>query len=290
MQKEKYKKYLQLDRSLKKSFLYPLIFREYIYIVTSAHGLTEHGSIFSENSSYHNKSSLLIIKRLITRMNQPNQFQILASDSEQHIFFRYNNILYSQMVSAGLGTIIEIPFSLRLVSSFKKLQIVKSQNLRSIHSLFPFLEDKLTHSNYVSTGLIPYPIHLEKLVQAVRFWIKDTACLHLLRLFFHEYWGWKSQIFSTNFFSIPFYKIKRNTRLLLVLYNIYIYENESILFFLRNQVFYLRSTFSSFFLERNLFYGKIEQFAEVFTHFLGIRLWIFKDTFMHYARYTKNVF
>ncbi|PXX87004.1 hypothetical protein CR158_21020, partial [Halomonas heilongjiangensis] len=29
----------------------------------------------------------------------------------------------------------------------------------------------------MSTGLIPYPIHLEKLVQAVRFWIKDTACL-----------------------------------------------------------------------------------------------------------------
>nr|YP_010213913.1 maturase K [Linum narbonense]UBN07441.1 maturase K [Linum narbonense] len=287
MQKEQYKKYIG---SLKKSFLYPLIFREYIYIVTSAHGLNEYGSIFSENLGYqnlgyHNKSSLLIIKRLITRISQPNHFPNLATDSEQHILFRYNNILYSQMISAGLATIIEIPFSLRLVSSFKKLQIVKSQNLRSIHSIFPFLEDKLTHLNYVSTGLIPYPIHLEKLVQAVRFWIKDTACLHLLRLFFHEYWSWKSQLISNKFFSILVYFVKRNPRLFLVLYNIYIYENESILFFIRNQVFYLRSTFSSFFLERNLFYGKIEQFAQVFSNYFGIRLWLFKDTFIHYARY-----
>nr|YP_010213118.1 maturase K [Linum grandiflorum]UBK11750.1 maturase K [Linum grandiflorum] len=286
MQKEKYKKYLELDRSLKKSFLYPLIFREYIYIVTSAHPLNEYGSLFSENLGYHNKSSLLIIKRLITRMNQSNHFQIFATDS--HIFFRYNKILYSQMISAGLATIIEIPFSLRLVSSFKKLQLVKSQNLRSIHSIFPFFEEKLTHLNYVSTGLIPYPIHLEKLIQAVRFGIKDPACLHLLRLFFHEYWSSKSRFISNKNFSIFLYFVKRNPRLFLVLYNIYIYENESIFFFLRNQVFYFRSTFYSFFLERNFFYGKIEQFAEVFANYFGIRLWFFKDTCMHYARYQGN--
>nr|YP_010209419.1 maturase K [Linum lewisii]UBA16933.1 maturase K [Linum lewisii]UFH78862.1 maturase K [Linum leonii] len=290
MQKEKYKKYFEIDGSFKKSFLYPLIFREYIYIVTYARGLNEYGSIFSENLGYDNKLSLLIIKRLITRMNQPDHFKILSTDSEQPTLFRYNNILYFQMISVGLATIIEIPFSLKSLCSFERLHIVKSQNLRSIHSIFPFLEDKLAHLNYVSTGLIPYPIHLEKLVQAVRFWIKDSACLHLLRLFFHEYSNWNSQFISNKLISIFFSFVKKNLRLLLVLYNIYIYENESILFFLRNQVFYLRSTFSSFLLERNFFYEKMEQFTEVFDNCFGIVLWLFKDTFMHYARYQGKFF
>nr|BAB33400.1 maturase K [Reinwardtia indica] len=282
MQMEKYKKYLELDRSLKKSFLYPLIFREYIYIVTYARGLNGYASIFSEKVGYDNKSSLLIVKRLITRMNQPNHFIISATDSEHHPLFRYNNILYSQMISEGLAVIIEIPFSLRLVSSLERLEIVKSQNLRSIHSIFPFLEDKFPHLNYVSTGLIPYPLHLEKLVQAIRFWIKDPACLHLLRLFFHEYWNWNSLFISKKFLSVF---VKRNPRFFLFLYNLYVYENESIFFFLRNQSFHLRSTFSRFLLERKYFYGKIEEFAEVFANCFRTGLSLFKDPFMHYARY-----
>lgn len=93
-----------------------------------------------ENVGYDNKSSLLIVKRLITRMYQQNHLIISANDSNQNLFFRYNKNLYYQMISEGFAVIVEIPFSLRLVSSLdlERSEIVKSHKLRSIHSIFPF--------------------------------------------------------------------------------------------------------------------------------------------------------
>nr|QJS38214.1 maturase K [Dalechampia sp. Medeiros & Cardinal-McTeague 562] len=277
MEEEEYQRYLELDRSRKKNFLYPFIFREYIY--TFAH---DHRSTLLESVGYDNKSSLLIVKRLITRMYQQNHCIFSANDSNQNPFFRYNKNLYYQMISEGFAVIMEIPFSLRLVSSLERSEIVKSDKLRSIHSIFPFLEDKFSHLNFVSNLLIPYPIHLEKLVQLLRYWVKDPSSLYLLRLFLHEYW-------NLNSFFIPKKSIsiftKSNPRFFLFLYNSHVYEYESILFFLCNQSFHLRSTFSGVLLERIDFYGKIEHFAEVFANDFRAILWVFKDPFMHYVRY-----
>nr|CDQ47561.1 maturase K [Platygyna hexandra] len=274
---EEYQRNLELDRSRKNNFLYPFIFREYIY--TFAH---DHRSTLLENIGYDNKSSLLIVKRLITQMYQQNHLIFSANYSNQNPFFRYNKNLYYQMISEGFAVIMEIPFSLRLVSSLERSEIVKSHKLRSIHSIFLFLEDKFPHLNYVSNLLIPYPIHLEKLVQILRYWVKDPSSLYLLRLFLHEYW-------NLNSFFIPKKSIsiftKSNPRFFLFLYNSHVYEYESILFFLRNQSFHLRATFSGVLLERIYFYGKIEHFAEVFANDFRAILWLFKDPFMHYVRY-----
>nr|YP_010383330.1 maturase K [Excoecaria agallocha]UEQ12734.1 maturase K [Excoecaria agallocha] len=275
---EEYQRYLDLDRSLKNDFLYPFIFREYIY--TFAHDHSLNRSILLKNVGYDKKSSLLIVKRLITRMYQQNHLIISANDSNQNPFFRYNKNLYYQMISEGFAIIVEIPFSRRLVSSLERPEIVKSHKLRSIHSIFPFLEDKFPHLNYVSDALIPYPIHLEKLVQTLRYWVKDPSSLHLLRLFLHQYWNWNSRIIPKN----SIFR-KSNPRFFLFLYNSHVYEYESIFFFLRNQPFHLRSTFSRVFLERIYFYGKIEHFAEVLDNDFRAILWLFKDPFMHYVRY-----
>nr|QIB97732.1 maturase K [Flueggea virosa] len=280
MKIEEYQRYLDLDRSRKKNLLYPLIFREYIYRLAHEHGLNK--SILLENVGYDKKSSLLIVKRLITRIYQQNLLIISANNSNQNSFFKYNKSLYSQMISAGVAVIVEIPFSLRLVSSLERSEIVKSHNLRSIHSIFPFLEDKFPHLTYVSDVQISYPIHLEKLVQTLRYWVKDTSSLHLLRFFLHEYWNWNSLIIPKNFIS---FFAKSNPRLFLFLYNSHVYEYESIFFFLRNQSFHLRSTFFRVLLERIYFYGKIEHFAEVFVNDFQAILWLFKDPFMHYVRY-----
>nr|AAU09833.1 maturase K [Savia dictyocarpa] len=277
---EEYKKYLDLDGSRKKNFLYPLIFREYIYRLAHEHGLNK--SILLENGGYDKKSSLLVVKRLISRIYRQNHLIISANNSNQNPFFRYNKNLDSQMISAGIAVIVEIPFSLRLVSSLESSEIIKSHNLRSIHSIFPFLEDKFPHLTYVSDVLISYPIHLEKLVQTLRYWIKDPSFLHLLRLFLHEYWNWNSLIFPKNFISVF---AKSNPRFFLFLYNSHVYEYESIFFFLRNQSFHLRSTFFRTFLERIYFYGKIEHFVEVFANDFQVILWLVKDPLIHYVRY-----
>nr|KYP31858.1 Maturase K [Cajanus cajan] len=194
---EEYQAYLELHRSRYQDILYPLFFREYIYGL--AYG---HGSFFVENLGYNNPFSLLIVKRLITRMCQQTHLIIFAKDSNQNPLGFYNNNFYSQIILEGFVVVVEILFSLQLfISSLKELEIVKSyNNLRSIHSIFPFLEDKFIYLNHESDIRIPYPIHLEILVQILRYWIKDVSFFHLLRLFFYYYCNWnrKSILVSKN--------------------------------------------------------------------------------------------
>ncbi len=123
---EEFQGYFELDRFRQHDFLYPLIFREYIYALAHDHGLNR--VILLENVAYDNKSSLLIVKRLITRMYQQNHLMISANDSNQNKFLGYNKNLYSQIISEGFAIIAEIPFSLRLRSSLEGAQIVRSYN------------------------------------------------------------------------------------------------------------------------------------------------------------------
>nr|YP_011014676.1 maturase K [Microula sikkimensis]WQB38089.1 maturase K [Microula sikkimensis] len=266
---EELQRYLQLDRSQQHDFQYPLILQEYIYALAHDHDLNQ--SIFLENSGYDKKSSLLIVKRLITRMYQQNFFFISVNDS--------NKNLYYQIISEGFAFIVEIPFSIRLISSLERKKTFQSHNLRSIHSIFPFLEDNLSHLNCVLDILIPHPVHPEILVQTLRFWVKDASSLHLLRFFLHEYWNTFIILKKT---SSSFSK-KRNQRFFL--YNSHVYEYESLFFFLRKQSSHLRSTSSVIFLERIYFYGKIERLVEVFSKDFQSNLWLFKDPFVHYVRY-----
>nr|QGQ56134.1 maturase K [Monimopetalum chinense] len=280
MEKEKFQIYLELDPSRQHDFLYPLIFREYIYVLSPDYSLNR--SILLQNVSYEKRSSLVIVKRLITRMYQQNHLIISTNYANQNLFFRYNKNLYYQTISEGFSVIVEIPFFLRFASSLEKSEIVKSHNLRSIHSIFPFLEDKFSHLNYVLDVLIPYPIHLEILVQILRCRVKDVSSLHLLRFVLHEYWNWNSLLTPKK--SIYIFS-QSNPRFFLFLYNSYISEYESIFLFLRKQDSHLRSTSSRALLGRINFYGKLEHLAEVFPNYFQVILWLLKDPCTHYVRY-----
>nr|AGL72781.1 maturase-like protein [Walleria gracilis] len=286
--------YLEKNRSRQYHFLYPLLFQEYIYALAHDNGL--NGSILYELVEifgYDNKSSSALVKRLITRMYQQNFFIFLVDDSNQNRFVEhhYSKFFYShfnsQMISEGFAVIVEIPFSLRLVSSFEEKEIPKSHNLRSIHSIFPFLEDKFSHLNYVSDILIPYPIHMEILVQMLQCRIQDVPFFHLLRFFLYEYHNWNSLITPKKSISVF---SKENKRLFRFLFNSYVSECEFLLVFLRKQSSYLRLTSSGTFLERTHFYGKIEylqieHLIVVCRNYFHGTLWFFKDLLMHYVRY-----
>nr|CCB63199.1 maturase K [Pedersenia sp. Borsch 3887] len=278
---EEFQGHRELDRSWQHNFFYPLIFQEYIYAFAYDHGLNK--LILLENV-VDKKYSLLNVKRLITRLYQQNHLILSANDSNQNEIFGHKpkKNLYSQMITEGFAVIVEIPFSLLLISSLeeKEKKIVKSPNLQSIHSIFPFLEDKFLHLNYVLDILIPYPAHLEILVQTLRYWLKDASSLHLLRFFLYECRNWTSLITPKE--SISFLK-KRNRRLFLFLYNFYVCEYESFFVILRNQSSYLRSTSFGALLERIHFYGKLKYLVKV-KAFAGI-LWFFKEPFSNYVRY-----
>nr|CCI55100.1 maturase K [Blitum virgatum]CCI55101.1 maturase K [Blitum virgatum] len=278
---EEFQRHIELDRSWQHNFLYPLIFQEYIYAFAYDHGLNK--LILLENSG-DKKYSLLTVKRLITRMYQQNHLILSANDSNQNeiLGHKQKKNLYSQMITEGFAVIVEIPFSLLLISSLGEKEIVKSHNLRSIHSIFPFLEDKLLHLNYVLDILITYPAHLEILVQTLRYWVKDASSLHLLRFFLYEYRNLNSLITPNQLIS--FLK-KRNQRLFLFLYNFHVCEYESLFVFLCNQSSYLRSTSFGALIERIYFYGKLKYLVKVFTKDFGVILWLFREPFPHYVRY-----
>nr|AAT28228.1 maturase K [Philoxerus vermicularis] len=278
---EEFQGHRELDRSWQHNFLYPLIFQEYIYTFAYDHGLNK--LILLENE-VDQKYSLLTVKRLITRLYQQNHLILSANDSNQNAIFghKHKKNLYWQMITEGFAVIAEIPFSLLLISSLdgKEKKIVKSPNLQSIHSIFPFLEDKFLYLNYVLDILIPYPAHLEILVQTLRYWLKDASSLHLLRVFLYECRNWTSRITSKE--SISFLKT-RNRRLFLFLYNFYVCEYESFFVILRNQSSYLRSTSFGALLERIHFYGKFKYLVKVKA--CAVILCFFKEPFPHYVRY-----
>nr|AWH09584.1 maturase K [Asclepias speciosa] len=279
---EEIQRYLQLDRSQQPNFLYPLIFQEYIYAL--AH---DHRAILLENPGYDNKSSFLIVKRLIILMYQQNHFLTSINDSNQNPFFGRNKNLYSKMISEGFSFIVEIPISMRLISSEERKGIFKSHNLRSIHSIFPFLEDNFSHFNFLLDILIPYPVHLEILVQTLRYWVKDAPSLHLLRSFLREYCNSNNLIATkkTSFHFLTKRNLKRNQRFFFLLYNFYVCEYESIFVFLHKQSSHLRPTSFGAFLERIYFYGKIERLVEVFAKDFPTNLCLVKYPLMHYVRY-----
>nr|QNQ14500.1 maturase K [Vellozia sp. Kubitzki & Feuerer 97-30] len=281
MKIEELQEYLEKDRSRQRHFLYPLLFQEYIYVL--AHDLNK--SIFYEPmeiGSYDNKYSLVLVKHFITRMYQHNYLIYSLNDSNQNRLFEHNNSFYSQMISEVFAIILEIPFSQQLLYSLEEKRIPKYQTLQSIHSIFPFLEDKLSHLNYVSNILIPYPIHSEILVQILQYWVQDVSSLHFLRFFLHEYHNWNNFISTKK--SIYFFS-KENKRLFRFLYNSYVSECEFVLVFLRKQSSYLRSISSGTFLERTHFYGKIEHLKVVCHNYFQKTLSFCKDPFMHYVRY-----
>lgn len=273
------------DRFQQHDFLYPLIFQEYIYALAHDHGLTS--CILLQNAGSANKFSLLIVKRLITRMYDPNFWILSLNDSKQNPLWGRNKNFDFQMISEGFSVIMEIPFSLQFLSSLEKRQKkgkerVKYVNSRSIHSIFSFLEDKISHLNYVFNILIPYPIHLEIVVQALRYWLKDTSSLHLLRVFLHEFPTWNS-LLTLKKVSPSVSEI--NQRFFFFLYNFHVYEYESVFVFLRTQSFHLRSTSFRALLERISFYDKLEHLIETLAGAFEANRWVFKDSFMHYVRY-----
>nr|ABY82823.1 maturase K [Triunia youngiana] len=287
---EELQEYLEIYRSRQQDFLYPLFFQEYIYTLAHDHGLNR--SILyesAENLGYDNKSSSLIVKRFINRMYQQNHFIISANSNSfnQNQFLGHNKNFDLKIISEGFAVIVEIPFSLRLVSSLEGKELVKSRNLRSIHSIFSFLEDKFSHLNYVSDILIPHPIHPEILVQALRIWVQDAPSLHLLRFFLYGYRNWNS--FITPKKSIYIFS-KENQRLFLFLYNFHVYKCESIFVFLRKQSSHLRSRSFVALLERTHFYGKREHLVVLFRNDFQTTLCLVKDPFIHYVRYQAKSF
>ena len=157
---EEFQRYLKKSKFRQQQCLYPLLFQEYIYAFAYDYGLNVSIEPVKKLISYDIKSSLILVKRLIIRMYQPNSTKnSVIQHCNQNQINEHNRFFYahffSQMISEGFGFVVVIPISLRFLFSFSKKKILKLQNLRSIHSIFSFLEDKFQYFNNVLDILIP---------------------------------------------------------------------------------------------------------------------------------------
>nr|YP_009413606.1 maturase K [Monotropa uniflora]ASN78964.1 maturase K [Monotropa uniflora] len=273
---DKFKIYLDLDRSQQYNFTYSLLFQEYIYALAHDRNFKNRSLFFSK------KFSLLIVKRLIIQIYCHNFYISFYNYFIKHKIAGYVQIFYYTHILEGFLVILEIPFYLKLLAYNKKNKIIKYLNLQSIHSIFPFLEDNLPHLTFVLDLLIYHPIHIEIFILIIKDWIKDTSVLHLLRSFFYKSrTGFNFKTLS----KYTFFYSKRKQGLFLLLYNFYVFEYESIFVFLRNQSSNLRSIAYKNFIEQIYFYKKIE------LKILKKKsiLWLFKDTLLHYVRYKEII-
>nr|YP_010291603.1 maturase K [Scleria parvula]ULQ67610.1 maturase K [Scleria parvula] len=287
MSMEEFQRYLEKYQFRQKKCVYPLFFQEYIYALALHYGLNVPIEPVKNQIGYDSKFSFILIKRLIIRLYQPNFLMNSVANynynqfNEPNRFFYYH--FFSQMISEGFALVVEIPFSLHF--SISKKEIKKLQNLRSIHSIFSFLEDKLSYFNYVSDIIIPYPIHFEILVQILQCWIQDIPALHLLQFFLFNSSNCKS--FFTSKKQVSIYS-KENKRFFWFLYNSYVFECEFVFLFLRKKSFCLRLISSRMFSERIYFYRKIQHIIIVYNISLQKTLWVFTDPFMNYVRYQSK--
>ncbi|KAD7477218.1 hypothetical protein E3N88_00354 [Mikania micrantha] len=117
-------------------------------------------------SSYDNKSSLLIVKRLIIRMYQQNHLILSVNDSK---LLGNNKNFYSQVMSEVSSTIMEIPLSLRLISSLER------KGCRPSRALSPLVFFPIS-THFTAPPEIPSaPTVLQ--LDALRPIIPDNACI-----------------------------------------------------------------------------------------------------------------
>nr|CFQ34574.1 maturase K [Dawsonia sp. B883] len=208
----------------KNRFLYSLLFQDDLYALAYSRFLNKMNLKKIENSNLNENFSFFILKRLIYKIRYEKNLQNSKKNFNNFLDINYHSDFYSRALREGITVILENSFFVQVKRPFiKKFQ--EWANFQSIHSVFPFIEDKFLHSNYIINTKIPYFLHPELLIRTFRRRIQDASFLYLLRFLFYK--NKKLIILDTSSF---FYE-KEMTRLSLFLWHYCIYELE---FFLAN--------------------------------------------------------
>ena len=164
------------------------------------------------------------------------------------------------------------PLSIKETSEWK--------SLRSIHSIFLFLENRFLHSNSILDTKIPYNPHSEASIRMFRRQIRDAPFLHLSRPLFQRYGGF--------LINTPTVAIGGNS-LATSLRNFYMYEIESLLVPLRKQPSGLRSASSVATYDHNNILLKGGRVARPHPKTPKKDSCLTKSSSIHYGRYGNRL-
>nr|AAK69136.1 maturase K [Phyllocladus alpinus] len=272
-------------RSWQQCFLYPLFFRQDLYAIAHDHHLDK--SSYSEPSEFriYKTLSFLTVKRSINWIRQSKDSIVLLRNCDPNKCMDHNRGSFSELILEGLTVVLEVSFSMRAKYSLECMN--GSKSFRSIHCLFPHIEDKFPHSNYISDIRLPYTIHPEILVRIFRRWIRDAPSLHLLRCILYEC---QNSCGAKNLQKEILVSLRENKKFSLFLWNSYVCECESILVPLLKRSSHSRLLSYGSLPERTHFDRKIKHIP-IFpcrTLTKPKRIWLSKDPFFHYVRYRER--
>nr|QYB22220.1 maturase K [Prumnopitys andina]BBF91153.1 maturase K [Prumnopitys andina] len=268
-------------RSWQQCFLYPLFFQQDLYAIAHDHHLDRSNCSEPSEIRISKDLSFLTVKRLINRIRQSKDSIVLFRNFHPNQWMDRNRSSYSELILEGLTVVLEVSFSMRAKYSIECMNGWKS--FRSIHCLFPLIEEKFPHSNYISDIRLPYVIHPEILVRTFRRWIRDVPSLHLLRCLLYECQNISS---SKNSQKPILVSPGENTKFSLFLWNSYVCECESILVPLLKRSSRLLSYGSL--PERTHFDRKIKHILIFPCRISTKRIWLLKYPFFHYVRYRER--
>nr|WGO00101.1 maturase K [Schistostega pennata]CFQ34777.1 maturase K [Schistostega pennata] len=266
---------------LQQRFLYPLLFQDNLYALAYNRSLNKINLKKVENYNLNEQFSFLTLKRLINKIRRKKDIKNLKKNYNKVFDINCNTHFYSKALREGFAVILEIFFSMQLEKSFIK-KFNKWTSYQSIHSVFPFIEDNFSHSNFILNTKIPYFLHPEILIRILRRRIQDTSFSHFLRLIFYK----NKKLITLN--TSVFFTQKDMSRLSIFLWHSYIYELE---FFLVNQwktLNYFKSLLYLNLLDQKYCLKKIQH---VINEPLLMKLQLFfykKKISLHYVKYDNN--
>lgn len=245
----------------KEQFLYPIFFQEDFYGI-GYNRFVGDGKYRKKNYEFNNNFNFLTSKRLIRKLRESN-YSWIHSDQFTDNFEIIREIL-------------RIVFNYIFPIESKVVVIKKNEwhSNQSIHSIFPFMEDKFDNSAICLDITIPYYLHPEILIRLFRQHVSDTSFIHFSRLLLHQ----KENIA----FLLPQF-IPRRNEFYNSLWNFQIHKFESSLIYIWKQIYNFRSTLFWSFIDQTNFVRKVRYISDQ-SNCEPINKIIEKAYSIHYAR------
>lgn len=259
-------KKIRESRCRQERSLYPLIFQDDLYGIAYNCFMGESDHRKNKIFGSDNEFNFLTLKRLMRKSRRSNLSWVVSDESVDE----------SQIIRE----IIIIVFN--LIFSFKSETFMEKTNewnsYQSIHSVFPFMEDRTRSSNSCLDVIIPYSFHPEKSIRIFRRRISDISSIHSPRLFFHR---------NENLILSDPYTISRRNQFHCFLWNFHTHEFECSLIYIWKQIYQFQSTLFWFYLDRTNLAHKIECISKQ-LNFRIIENIAKENHSIHYVRYQNN--
>nr|UTJ90073.1 maturase K [Actinostachys digitata]UTJ90074.1 maturase K [Actinostachys digitata] len=159
-------------------FSYPFLLQDDIHSIAYGCFAKPYDSI--ENIDCPGKYNMVGVRRLIKKARHQDYLEILSKPHQNSLDESCINP-YIDALTKGACLVLDMSTSFPAQSR----NFIEWKSFRSIHSVFLFMEGRLSQSNFLLRAKTSYFAHPETLIRMFRRRIQDVSPLNLLRLILH---------------------------------------------------------------------------------------------------------